>query len=112
MEFKVDSIVQKVINRFKTRAEFGQKKYGTNLDRKDLHVGEWIQHLQDELHDAYLYSEKLKEEHENHTRLLHLAVSEISKRELWEGSLSDLTEYNNLLNWYHTTYVKSKRSKS
>jgi hypothetical protein len=59
----MDSIVTKIVDRFKTRAELGNKKYNTDLDRKDLTVGEWIQHLQDELHDAYLYSEKLKVEH-------------------------------------------------
>lgn len=59
----MDSIVEKVIDRFKTRAEVGFKKYGTDLDRKDVTLPEWIQHLQDELHDAYLYSEKLKVEH-------------------------------------------------
>lgn len=59
----MDSIVGKVVDRFKTRAEVGFKKYGTDLDRKDVTLPEWIQHLQDELHDAYLYSEKLKTEH-------------------------------------------------
>lgn len=59
----MDSIVGKVVDRFKTRAELGFKKYGTDLDRKDVTLPEWIQHLQDELHDAYLYSEKLKVEH-------------------------------------------------
>ena len=59
----MDSIVTKIVDRFKTRAEMGNKKYNTDLDRKDLSVFEWIQHLQDELHDAYLYSEKLKVEH-------------------------------------------------
>lgn len=59
----MDSIVTKIVNRFKTRAEAGNKKYGTDLDRKDLNTYEWIQHLQDELHDAYLYSEKLKVEY-------------------------------------------------
>ncbi len=49
----MDSIVTKIVDRFKTRAELGNKKYNTDLDRKDLTVGEWIQHLQDELHDAY-----------------------------------------------------------
>lgn len=60
----MDSIVTKIIERFKTRAEFGKKKYNTDLDRKDVTLPEWIQHLQDELHDAYLYSEKLKVEHQ------------------------------------------------
>jgi hypothetical protein len=59
----MDSIVTRIIDRFKSRAEIGKQKYGTDMDRKDLTVGEWIQHLQDELHDAYLYSEKLKVEH-------------------------------------------------
>jgi hypothetical protein len=59
----MDSIVKSVIDRFETRAEMGNKKYGTDLDRKDIDVLGWIQHLQDELHDAYLYSEKLKVEH-------------------------------------------------
>ena len=59
----MDSIVTKVVNRFKDRAEVGFNKYGTDMDRKDLNIQDWIQHLQDELHDAYLYSEKLKIEH-------------------------------------------------
>jgi hypothetical protein len=59
----MDSIVKSIIDRFETRAEMGNKKYGTDLDRKDLTPLEWVQHLQDELHDAYLYSEKLKVEY-------------------------------------------------
>ncbi len=59
----MDSIVTRIVDRFKTRAELGKQKYNTDMDRKDLTVGEWIQHLQDELHDAYLYSEKLKVEY-------------------------------------------------
>ena len=59
----MDSIVSSIVDRFKNRAELGRKKYNTDLDRKDLTIHEWIQHLQDELHDAYLYSEKLKVEH-------------------------------------------------
>lgn len=56
-----DSIVTAVINSFKQRAEFGQKKYGTNLDRTDLSVLDWIQHAQEEHMDAILYLEKLKQ---------------------------------------------------
>lgn len=57
----MDSIVTTVIQKFQQRAEFGQKKYGTNLDRKDLSVLDWIQHAQEELMDAILYLEKLKQ---------------------------------------------------
>jgi hypothetical protein len=62
-ELKLDSVVTAVINSFKQRAEFGQKKYGTNLDRTDLSVLEWIQHAQEEHMDAILYLEKLKQLH-------------------------------------------------
>jgi hypothetical protein len=65
MEFKPDSIVQSVIESFKQRSEFGQKKYGTNLDRKDLSFLDWVQHMQEELMDAILYLEKLKKTHQN-----------------------------------------------
>lgn len=58
----MDSIVRTVIDRFKQRSEFGQKKYGTNLDRKDLSFLDWVQHMQEELMDATLYLEKLKTE--------------------------------------------------
>lgn len=61
-EFKPDSIVQAVVDKFITRAKFGKQKYGTDLDRQDLSVLDWIQHAQDEMHDGILYLEKLKQE--------------------------------------------------
>jgi len=59
----MDSIVSSVIEKFKQRSEFGQRKYGTNLDRKDLTFLQWANHMQEELMDAILYLEKLKKEH-------------------------------------------------
>ena len=59
--FKPDSVVQAVIERFVDRAKFGKEKYGTDLDRNDLSLEEWIQHAQDELHDGILYLEKIKQ---------------------------------------------------
>jgi cellobiose-specific phosphotransferase system component IIA len=56
----VDSIVKSVLNKFVQRSIMGKKKYGTDLDRNDLHVTHWITHAQDELMDAILYLEKLK----------------------------------------------------
>jgi hypothetical protein len=44
------------------RSERGQQKYGTNLDRKDIDLHGWLNHLQEELMDATLYIEKLKKE--------------------------------------------------
>ena len=58
----MDSIVSAVIAKFATRAKMGKEKYGTDLDRKDLKVSDWIQHAQEELMDGILYLEKLKQE--------------------------------------------------
>ena len=55
-----DSIVEGVIDQFRTRAEQGKAKYGTTMDRNDLTRMEWIQHLQEELMDAVVYLEKIK----------------------------------------------------
>ena len=60
---ELDSIVTAVIQRFTERAEMGKKKYGTDLDRSDLTLLEWIQHAQEEHMDAILYLEKLKKEY-------------------------------------------------
>ena len=59
----MDSIVTSVIEKFKQRSEFGQRKYGTNLDRTDLTFLQWATHMQEELMDAILYLERLKKEH-------------------------------------------------
>ena len=56
-----DSVVMSVIKQFKGRADFGLQKYGTNMDRQDLSVLDWIQHAQEEHMDAILYLEKLKQ---------------------------------------------------
>ena len=56
-----DSVVFSVIEQFKQRADLGMKKYGTNMDRTDLSILEWIQHAQEEHMDAILYLEKMKQ---------------------------------------------------
>jgi hypothetical protein len=58
----VDSVVKNILNKFIKRAEFGKNKYGTDLDREDLSVIEWINHAQEEAMDNILYLEKLKQE--------------------------------------------------
>ena len=59
---KLDSVVTSVIDQFTQRSIVGQKKYGTDLDRKDLTTLEWIEHAKQELMDGILYLEKLKQE--------------------------------------------------
>ena len=56
----MDSIVKSIINQFTTRAEFGKKKYGTDLDREDLSFQDFVKHMKEELMDVILYLEKLE----------------------------------------------------
>lgn len=62
-----DSIVTAIIHKFQERAETGQRKYGTTLDRTDLKTLDWINHAQEELMDGILYLEKLKQSITNDT---------------------------------------------
>ena len=55
----IDTIVDSVRFKYKRRSEVGIDKYGTTLDRDDLDVVQWLNHLQEELMDATLYVEKL-----------------------------------------------------
>jgi hypothetical protein len=57
-----DSILLAVMAKYYERSKRGQQKYGTNLDRKDVDLEGWLNHLQEELMDATLYIEKLKKE--------------------------------------------------
>lgn len=59
-----DSIVESVLSRFKQRSEAGIKKYNTTLERNDLNTLQWLTHLQEELMDATLYIERLKQEYD------------------------------------------------
>lgn len=61
-ELKKDKHVQSVINKYKERSNEGIRKYGTTLEREDLSFLEWLNHLQEELMDATLYIERLKNE--------------------------------------------------
>ena len=59
---KKDSYVQIVKAKFEERSQTGIKKYNTTLERDDLNLQDWLLHLQEELMDATLYIERLKEE--------------------------------------------------
>lgn len=54
-----DAIVQAVIDKFHYRSEVGIKKYGTTLEQNNN--DDYLTHLQEELMDAILYIEKLKQ---------------------------------------------------
>jgi hypothetical protein len=56
-------IEEQVIEQIRNRAAKGKEKYGVTLERDDLSILDWLQHLQEELMDATAYIEKLKEEY-------------------------------------------------
>jgi hypothetical protein len=60
-----DSIVFSIIKKFKERAKIGREKYGTDLDRDDLSIEEWLEHAKEEHMDAILYLEKIKQTIQN-----------------------------------------------
>ena len=57
-----DSIVDSIIDRFVERAQVGMKKYGTNLDRNDLSLEQWLEHSIEEQLDNILYLQRALKE--------------------------------------------------
>ena len=55
----MDTILAELIKKYEQRSEAGIEKYGTNLDRDDLLLRDWLIHLQEELMDASLYATKI-----------------------------------------------------
>lgn len=58
----VDCNVASVMFQLAKRAEVGFVKYGTTTERRDIDLGGWLQHLQEELMDAAIYIERIKKE--------------------------------------------------
>ena len=58
----VDSIVEEVVNKIKSRSEIGIKKYGTTLDREDLSIEEWLDNAIEECMDLMLYLYRIKKD--------------------------------------------------
>ena len=57
-----DPVVHRVVDKFVSRSDVGYAKYGVTLDEDKSNILQWINHLQEELMDAVLYLQKLKEE--------------------------------------------------
>jgi hypothetical protein len=60
IEFR-DPVVERVVDKFVSRSDVGFAKYGITLEDDKSNLFEWINHLQEELMDAVLYMQKLKE---------------------------------------------------
>lgn len=57
-----DKFVKQVVDKYTERSDVGVEKYGTTLEREDVDLIGWLNHLQEELMDATLYIQKLKDE--------------------------------------------------
>jgi hypothetical protein len=57
---KADSIVDSIVDKFIDRSRVGTNKYGTNLDREDFSLEQWLDHAIEEHMDAILYLQKIK----------------------------------------------------
>lgn len=60
IEFR-DPVVERVVDKFVSRSDVGFAKYGVTLEDDKSNLFQWINHLQEELMDAVLYMQKLKE---------------------------------------------------
>jgi hypothetical protein len=54
-----DKHVTTVISKYQARSKTGIEKYGTTLERTDIDLHGWLKHLQEELMDATLYTERI-----------------------------------------------------
>lgn len=55
-------IEDEVCKKIQQRAAVGKEKYGVTMERDDLNLLAWLQHLQEELMDAAVYVQRLMEE--------------------------------------------------
>ena len=60
IEFR-DPVVERVVDKFVMRSDVGFAKYGVTLEDDKSNLFQWVNHLQEELMDAVLYLQKLKE---------------------------------------------------
>jgi len=57
-----DPLVQKVLDKMAERSEIGIKKFGITMQDADHSIEHWIENTIEELGDAMLYLQKLKDE--------------------------------------------------
>jgi hypothetical protein len=102
---KKDTIVKAVTDKFKQRSKVGIEKYGTTLAENN--TDDFLEHLQQELMDATLYIQKLKEQNRTKdisTDGIFFKASQL-KNLSSEDLLEELHSRNLLLN---VTISKSK----
>ena len=59
----MSKIEDEVCEEIQARAKRGLNKYGVTMEREDLDIHEWLQHLLEELLDAAVYVKRLQKEY-------------------------------------------------
>ena len=57
-----DPVVERVIKKFQDRSAEGMKRFGVTMEQNAEPLEFWIQNAQEELMDAILYLERMKDE--------------------------------------------------
>lgn len=80
----MSKIEDEVCEEIQARAERGLNKYGVSMERGDLDIHEWLQHLLEELLDAAVYVKRLQKEYAEMTENLDkvLAITEEIKEKM------------------------------
>jgi hypothetical protein len=95
IEFR-DPVVQCVVNKFVDRSDVGFAKYGKTLREDPSDIFTWLNHLQEELMDATLYLQRLKEE-----------ISTLREEKALLNELNDI----DIIDAFEVPYKKKKKKK-
>lgn len=84
-------ITKEVVRQIVDRDNHGQKKYGVTLDRDDLSLSDWLQHMAEELMDGAHYALAAKRVHDQYeVEVLQLvANAALSVRNPYTGRNAD-----------------------
>ena len=91
-----DPVVQCVVNKFVDRSDVGYAKYGKTLRDDQSDIFTWLNHLQEELMDATLYLQRLKEE-----------ISTLREEKALLNELNDI----DVVDAFEVSYKKKKKKK-
>ena len=80
-----DEVVHRVVEKFDERSAIGYKKYGKTLSKDSDSLYRWVNDVQEELMDAILYMEKVKQ-------TLQELAEESYIQDYKKGMLSDYPE--------------------
>jgi hypothetical protein len=81
-----DPVVENVVDKFVSRSDVGFAKYGKTLRDDHSDIFAWVNHLQEELMDAVLYMQRLKEEIttlKEEGMMAKLAEMDVKDSEVW-----------------------------